>query len=447
MSTPSLDAARPQGAVRTPRKRHAAVAMTLTAALAGGTLVAGAGSAAADDALTTTTDETVAGDTTSAGTTTTDATDTSVSDGTATPTPEPVVEDTASPEPTTTTDGTTTTPTEEPAAEDTGTATEEPVVVSTTPDVSVSKSRSTGRKGQGHTRPRYTVRATADGEAFAGRVRLYVQGTKVAVKSLDGDGTIHFRPGFSHYDVGRNGIRVVVAPAASTGLEQVTKHRRVWIKPKATTNMYVSKSRHTATKGKWHTRPKYTVKLRKWGEPVQGRVRLFISGDKVAVKKTNKYGVVRFRPGLGKYDLGKNRIRVVGVPARAEGLKKSTKYRKVHVKPKMTRGQKVVRVAHNYIGHRYSWGGTSPATGFDCSGFTSYVYKKAIGKTLPRSSSAQASLGTRVSRSNARQGDLVYSPGHIGIYAGNGRIIESARPGVGVVKRQIWQSSPRFIRI
>ncbi|WP_278236224.1 C40 family peptidase [Isoptericola sp. AK164] len=395
MSTTSLDAARPRGAVRPPRTRHAAVAMTLTAALAGGTLVAGAQSAVADEA-TTTSDESTA---------------------TETATPEP-------------------------------TATEEPVVVSTTPDVSMSKSRHTGRKGQGHTRPKYTVSATtADGEAFAGRVRLYIKGTKVAVKQLDADGTIHFRPGLGKYDVGRNGVRAVVAPAAATGLDQVTKNRTVRIKPKASTNLYVSKDRHKATKGKGHTRPRYTVKVRKWGEPVTGRVRLFISGDKVAVKKINKNGIVRFRPSLGKYDLGKNRIRVTAVPARSEGLKKAKKHRVVRVAPKVTRGDKVVRVANNYVGHRYSYGGTSPATGFDCSGFTSYVYKKATGKTLPRSSSAQASAGKRISRSNAKKGDLVYSPGHIGIYAGNGRIIEAARPGVGVVKRTIWQSNPQFIRI
>ncbi|GAA4723800.1 hypothetical protein GCM10023216_11850 [Isoptericola chiayiensis] len=218
-------------------------------------------------------------------------------------------------------------------------------------------------------------------------------------------------------------------------------------KKKATPNVKVSVSRKKGTKGKAHTRPKYTVKVTKHGDAVKSRVRLFINGDKKAVKKVNKNGIVRFRPGWGKYDTGKNRIRLTVVPAKSTGLAKEKKHRVVRAKAKQNRGQKVVRVAHKYVGHRYSYGGGSPRTGFDCSGFTSYVYKKATGKTLPRSSSAQRSAGKKVSRSKAKKGDIVYTPGHVAIYAGNGRIIEAARPGVGVVKRKMWQDNPTFIRV
>lgn len=87
----------------------------------------------------------------------------------------------------------------------------------------------------------------------------------------------------------------------------------------------------------------------------------------------------------------------------------------------------VVAIARNYIGVPYRWGGTTPS-GFDCSGFTQYVFRKA-GVNLPRTSAEQGRVGTRVSRSELRPGDLVYFPGHIGIYVGNGQFIHSPSPG------------------
>ncbi|MCK9796094.1 NlpC/P60 family protein [Isoptericola sp. 4D.3] len=91
-------------------------------------------------------------------------------------------------------------------------------------------------------------------------------------------------------------------------------------------------------------------------------------------------------------------------------------------------------------------GATGP-NAFDCSGFTTYVYKKAIGKKMPRTSSAQKNVGHRVSRANAKPGDLIWTPGHVAIYIGNGKQIDAGRPGVGVVKRKIWQDNPTFIRV
>lgn len=209
----------------------------------------------------------------------------------------------------------------------------------------------------------------------------------------------------------------------------------------------VSVSRKVAKQGKGKTRPRFTVRVAKHGEPVKGRVRLFVDGKKVNVKKLNKNGIVRMKPTLKRYDVGKNRVRLTVVPAKSTGLVKAKRYRTVTLKAKQSGGAKVVKVANRYVGHRYSYGGTSPASGFDCSGFTSYVYKKATGKKLPRTTSGQRNAGKKVSRSNARPGDIVYTPGHVSIYAGNGKIIESARPGVGVVKRKMWQDNPTFIRI
>ncbi|QCB94527.1 C40 family peptidase [Cellulomonas shaoxiangyii] len=113
--------------------------------------------------------------------------------------------------------------------------------------------------------------------------------------------------------------------------------------------------------------------------------------------------------------------------------------------PQSVSGNAVLEVAARYVGVPYVSGGASPS-GMDCSGFTSYVYAQ-LGITLPRTSSAQRNAGTVVSRAEAQPGDLIWSPGHIGIYAGGDMMIDAPRPGKTVQFRSIWQSSPTFIRI
>lgn len=105
----------------------------------------------------------------------------------------------------------------------------------------------------------------------------------------------------------------------------------------------------------------------------------------------------------------------------------------------------VVSIAMRYLGVPYVWGGTTPA-GFDCSGFTSYVYAQ-VGIDLPRTSSSQRYAGTVVSWAEALPGDLIWSPGHIAIYAGDGMQIEAPVPGKSVRYTSIWQSGPTFIRV
>ena len=97
-------------------------------------------------------------------------------------------------------------------------------------------------------------------------------------------------------------------------------------------------------------------------------------------------------------------------------------------------GQAVLDYAYRFLGTPYVWGGTTPS-GFDCSGFTQYVYKH-FGVNLPRVSRAQGTYGTKVSYSNLQAGDLVFfgSGGisHVGIYIGGGNMIHSPRPGKSV---------------
>lgn len=113
--------------------------------------------------------------------------------------------------------------------------------------------------------------------------------------------------------------------------------------------------------------------------------------------------------------------------------------------PQSVAGNAVLEIAARYVGTPYVSGGTTPA-GFDCSGFTSYVYAQ-LGITLPRTSSAQKAAGTIVSAADAQPGDLIWSPGHISIYAGGDQQIDAPRPGKSVQFRSIWQSNPVFIRI
>ncbi|WP_343918370.1 C40 family peptidase [Agrococcus citreus] len=88
----------------------------------------------------------------------------------------------------------------------------------------------------------------------------------------------------------------------------------------------------------------------------------------------------------------------------------------------------IVGIAQSQLGAPYVWGGASPSTGFDCSGFTSWVFGQA-GYYLPRSSNAQAGYGTPVPASAVAAGDLLVWSGHVAIHAGNGQIIHAATSG------------------
>lgn len=101
-------------------------------------------------------------------------------------------------------------------------------------------------------------------------------------------------------------------------------------------------------------------------------------------------------------------------------------------------GSSIVATARHYLGTPYRSGGSSPA-GFDCSGFTSYVYKQ-YGVNLPRTTSGQLAYGGRISKSELKPGDLVFFTRHVGIYIGNGNMIHSPVPGKRVEITSIYNA-------
>src|SRR5712691_3962141 len=91
------------------------------------------------------------------------------------------------------------------------------------------------------------------------------------------------------------------------------------------------------------------------------------------------------------------------------------------------------RYARTFIGVPYRWGGMSPRTGFDCSGFVAFVYRH-FGVSLPHYTVAQYQRGRRVARGALRPGDLVFFAGlsHVGLYVGGGRFVHAPHTGTRV---------------
>jgi peptidoglycan DL-endopeptidase CwlO len=132
---------------------------------------------------------------------------------------------------------------------------------------------------------------------------------------------------------------------------------------------------------------------------------------------------------VGPQTLGALGIRRQATAPRSSETSKPDRPKKPASKPS-SRGARVAAVAQRYLGIPYRWGGESPSTGFDCSGFVMYVFSR-VGVSLPRVVSAQYRVGDQVSRGRLRPGDIVFfnGLGHDGIYIGGGRFVHSPNSG------------------
>jgi cell wall-associated NlpC family hydrolase len=106
----------------------------------------------------------------------------------------------------------------------------------------------------------------------------------------------------------------------------------------------------------------------------------------------------------------------------------------VHARHGGMLGPQAVAIAKRYLGIPYVWGGSTPTGGFDCSGLMMYVYKQ-LGITLDHYAAWQFLEGTRIAPSDLQPGDLVFwepkadGPGHVGMYVGDGKMINAPHTG------------------
>ncbi|MDR2456674.1 MAG: C40 family peptidase [Deltaproteobacteria bacterium] len=117
--------------------------------------------------------------------------------------------------------------------------------------------------------------------------------------------------------------------------------------------------------------------------------------------------------------------KVVSLPPRLSALPGDPNQRQVN---------KILKTAFSQVGNPYRYGGSSPETGFDCSGFVGWVYGQ-FGMSLPRSSRDMLAIGVPVDREELRPGDLVffnYGYSHVGIYTGGDKYIHSPSSGKSV---------------
>ncbi len=134
--------------------------------------------------------------------------------------------------------------------------------------------------------------------------------------------------------------------------------------------------------------------------------------------------------------------------------KKTTTQKKVkgnYNGPSSVNTSSVVKAAKSLLGSRYTYAGSSPSTGFDCSGFVSYIYR-LFGKNLSRTASGIANNGKAVSESNMKAGDIIVwsnrsnmTPTHVSLYIGNGQMIHAANRRLGVVQGSVsqWKNGGR----
>ena len=203
-----------------------------------------------------------------------------------------------------------------------------------------------------------------------------------------------------------------------------------------------SKPKDVSKKGKVNVE---TAKVRKEPSTTADLVALLDRGDEIIISQEVN-GWYKMEHGNVKGYISSTLITITenrdNVSSRSQTEDRKTEVKEEAKKEEISTsdlGNEVVEYAKQFLGKPYVVGGKTPETGFDCSGYTKYVYKK-FGYTLASIAADQVSAGTEVSRDELKPGDLVlfYNDaktkiGHTGVYVGNGEFIHAANPERGVV--------------
>jgi peptidoglycan DL-endopeptidase CwlO len=166
------------------------------------------------------------------------------------------------------------------------------------------------------------------------------------------------------------------------------------------------------------------------------------AGHRAVVRKTAKISVVReaTHRGADRLRLDRRSRSPITTATRRDSARVIRRtVRPRHVRLARTSGNgmaAVVAYARSQLGRTYVSGAEGPFS-FDCSGFTKRAYARA-GLRLPHSSGEQAARARSISRGAARAGDLVVGQGHVGIYMGNGMMIDAGNRRVGVSYRRVY---------
>ncbi|MBP2171238.1 murein DD-endopeptidase [Erwinia toletana] len=145
---------------------------------------------------------------------------------------------------------------------------------------------------------------------------------------------------------------------------------------------------------------------------------------------------------------GKNAEALASISANSGPLKMSKEHRVRYQKARETAMNKLM----GQLGKPYQWGGTSPRTGFDCSGLVWYAYKDLVKFKIPRTANEMYHLNdaAQIKRDSLEKGDLVFfrinnrgAADHVGVYLGNGKFIQSPRTGkdiqISALSEEYWQ--------
>jgi cell wall-associated NlpC family hydrolase len=212
---------------------------------------------------------------------------------------------------------------------------------------------------------------------------------------------------------------VKIAPKVTDSVN--TKSVKLGSKVRLTTKVVNPKTGKVVTSGRVRVQAYRNGKWHNWASKPIGK---------------NGYAQINAKPGVNGYfrtEFYNNSAFVAGYGKR------------IYVKVSVNKGAKILAEAKRHVGALYKFAAAGPNR-FDCSGYTMYVYKKAVGKKLPHKANSQQHYGSAVSKSHKKVGDLIiFRSGsygyHAAIYAGSGYMYDSPHTGARVGKHTIYGSN------